>query len=96
MGFRQLTDLFHDRHHGDLFDFADLSIASQNGRGLNAHFAHRTAIGPGGTVAHPAILELQGDLHGITAVSRDYGVAIWIVERFIGQIMKTKPADDQK
>lgn len=96
MGLRQLTYLIHDGDHSNLPQFINLPVTSQHRRRFNAGFAERAAVGPTGGVGHPAILELQGNFHGITAVSGDSGAAIRILYLLIGQVMKTEPTESKK
>jgi len=96
MGFRKLTYLLHDADHIDFSEFLDLPVAGKHRRCFKAGLAERAAIGPGGGIADPAILELQGDFHGVATVAGNSGAAVRVFDLFIGEIMKTKPAQGKQ
>ena len=96
MGLRQLTYLLHDGDHIDFSELINLLVAGEHRRCLEAYLAERAAIGPGGGIADPAILELQSDFHGVSTVAGNSGTAVRGFDLLVGEIMKTKPAQGKQ
>ena len=96
MGFRELTYLIHNGDHINFSKFLNLPVAGEHRRRFKACLAERAAIGPGGGIADPAILELEGDFHGVATVAGYSGTAIRGFDLFVGEIMKTKPAEGKQ